>query len=480
MILLAGLSLRLFGLGHGSLWHDEAFTGLVSPLPWGRFWAALLGDVHPPLWYLIERGVLATLGRSDVALRLPAALCSAAALVWFYWLLFSYGSIRIRCLERIQHYGAGLEFEPALTHPVKCAALALMALSPFQIYYAQEARMYAALTLCAVMMLDGIMLGRDWTFVLGALGALWLHNLGALIVAAGLLAMVLRRGIGPVMAHRWLPGALILLGGPAFAWTIYQTTRVTGGGYWILDRSVGSWLYNTVFCSMMGQGVIDSRLSWHASTISLVVLIGGSLLVWRQRRHWLLLLAWLPGLLALLVSNLVQPILLARTLIGATPALYLVAGHTFDTRRRRWALALCLIPVMFSGLYRHYGLERRGNVRPLVTRIEAEQPAAVMHSQTGAWILMAWQMPGYHHLLWNGAAHGLGNAISDQTGDALEMERVSLQDAPRPLAVVYADYVLVSPEDRATILTELRAAGAERTYTLADDEVQKIDLWMLR
>ena len=82
----------------------------------------------------------------------------------------------------------------------------------------------------------------------------------------------------------------------------------------------------------------------------------------------------------------------------------------------------------------------------------------------------------------NGAPRSLKTAssVSDQTAAALEIERVSLAEAPRPLAVIYVDYALVSPFERTSILGELQAAGGELAYTLADDEWQRIDLWMVR
>jgi len=460
-ILAIGLSLRMFGLAHGSLWHDEAFTGLLAPLPWHRFWEAMIGDVHPPGWYLISRPFVALLGNRVVSLRLPAMICSVLAL-WLFWRLVVHLADR-RPLPWTY-----------------IAALALMAVSPLQVYYAQEARMYGAVTLCSVMMLYAVIFDRPWLFGAGAVGVLWLHNLGAIYVLAGVIAVALHRRYALSMGRWWGPGFVsLILASPALAITAMQLREVAGG-YWIVDKSVGAWLYNTFFCSIAGQGVIDSRLSWNAALICLFLGLGG-LLVGVRRRRWVwVLMAWLPGLIMLALSNLVRPLLLARTLIGSTPALYLLAGQLFDTRRRRWALALCLAPVLVVGLSRHYILERRGDVVDLIDEIQAEAPEVVMHSQTGGWILMAWHMPEQRHVLWHGAYSGLSNAVSARTAAALGMERAELQDLPRPAAIIFADYALISPEERHGMITELEASGAELTYVLADDPYQRVDLWMLR
>lgn len=468
-ILVIGLALRLVGLGNGSLWHDEAFTGLVVELPWPRFWDALMGDVHPPLWYLIERPFVALFGNTDVVLRLPAAICSALAL-WLFW--------RFLFVGRIDNP----------TYNARTAALALMAFTPFQLYYAQEARMYSAVTLCAVMILVAIYEDRPWMFALASVCAFWLHNLGFLLVATGTLALIIvawRRILHsmttyPNIAGWWVTGWIgLVLVIPAAVWTWYQATQVTSG-YWIVDKSVGAWLYQSIFVPYMGHGVINAKLSWNAAIMGMVLGLGGLVIGIRQRRWGLIILGWLPGLAMLAVSNLIRPMLLGRTLIFASPALYLLAGQLFTTRRRQVALGLCLLPLFVMGWVGHYNQERRGNVGPLVAQIQEQNPEVIIHGQTGGFIVFKWHMPDYRHMLWSGALSGLANAISEQTQAALGMERVALADAPRPAALIYTDYALLSPEERVTMMSELDAAGAELVYVLMDDEYQRVDLWMLR
>src|SRR6185369_16047245 len=84
MVLAAGL--RLVGLGSESLWYDETFTALLAKLDLPHMLAAVRGDVHPPLWYLIEWLNVRIFGGSEFAMRLPAALFSVLA-VWLVWRL---------------------------------------------------------------------------------------------------------------------------------------------------------------------------------------------------------------------------------------------------------------------------------------------------------------------------------------------------------------------------------------------------------
>lgn len=454
MVLALGALARVYHVAHGDAWHDECFTGLVSALPAGRWIGAMLGDVHPPGWYLVSRASVALLGANDLALRLPAMLASLAALVLFWRVL------------------SQLDLAPG----PQLAALTLMALSPMQIYYAQEGRMYGALVLAAVLVAGGLALLDFRWVVAGCLLAVYLHNLGWLLFLAGLVGYAVKVKLWRDWWRPWVvPGLLAL---PAAGWTIYQVAHVAKG-YWILDRGLGAWLYNAIYCQYLGQGLLDSRLSWAGSIVSLGLGFAGLVLAIRRRQWVWVVLAWLPGLVMLGVSQVVAPMLLARTLIISSPALYLLAGQLATTRRRQIALVLVVAPLFFSGLYTHYATDRRGDIGQMADQIRAYQPAVVVESQTGAWVTLSWHMPEAQHVVWSGAAHGLSNALSDQTADALGLRRQDLASLPRPAVIINSDYALVSPEERTNIADDLAASGARLAEVLQTDVYQRLELWVI-
>ncbi len=84
----------------------------------------LTQDVHPPLYYLILRFWTQCFGSSVAAIRSLSVVISLLAFPCIYWL----------CLEL---------FSSSL---VGWMAIALIAVSPFHVVYAQEARMYSLLT----------------------------------------------------------------------------------------------------------------------------------------------------------------------------------------------------------------------------------------------------------------------------------------------------------------------------------------------
>src|SRR3990172_8957004 len=87
LLFCSALAVRLFHLGSESLWYDEAFSAHLAALPLPRLIAATAGDVHPPLWYIIEWLMVHTLGASEFSLRLPAALASAGGVLEMFYLV---------------------------------------------------------------------------------------------------------------------------------------------------------------------------------------------------------------------------------------------------------------------------------------------------------------------------------------------------------------------------------------------------------
>lgn len=128
LALVAGVALRFARLDHRSFWLDEAYSVEVARAPLAEILAGRAGDAHtPPLYYALLHGWM-RMGDSDAWLRSFSALASCLVLL-------------LACLV------------PARLWPypeTKSWVLVLIALSPFQVYFAQEARMYSLATALAV------------------------------------------------------------------------------------------------------------------------------------------------------------------------------------------------------------------------------------------------------------------------------------------------------------------------------------------
>jgi len=121
---LGGALLRVWHIGAKSLWIDEAFSVWVArqPLAASVSWLVRI-DQHPPLYYALLHFWL-RLGDGPVALRLLSVLASTLNIPMLYALGTRLAGRRVGLL-----------------------ATAVLALSPFHVYLAQEARMYALLSL---------------------------------------------------------------------------------------------------------------------------------------------------------------------------------------------------------------------------------------------------------------------------------------------------------------------------------------------
>ncbi len=122
-IFLVGAWLRFSGLDHSSLWLDELMQGAIDRRPLGAVLLEVRNLVgQAPLDYLIGN-VVQRFGRSDAAVRFPAALLGCGALLLLYWL---------GC--RVLNQRAAL------------LGTLLLALAPLHLFYSREARPYALLT----------------------------------------------------------------------------------------------------------------------------------------------------------------------------------------------------------------------------------------------------------------------------------------------------------------------------------------------
>ncbi len=144
LIVLAGTALRLFRLGADSLWYDETVSTLLAGSPLPELLRHTAGDIHPPLYYILLRGWLIAMGyptgHADAA---GHGLEFAAA---FFSLFFGILLIALTCALARRIVGPR----------VALIVAALVAFSPYHVWYSQEVRMYtlgAALGVVAVLAL---------------------------------------------------------------------------------------------------------------------------------------------------------------------------------------------------------------------------------------------------------------------------------------------------------------------------------------
>ncbi len=122
LILVLAAFLRFYRLDAQSLWADEGNSVSLSGRSLPYITAGAAHDIHPPLYYYLLHFWMLVFGNSEFAVRALSALLGTA-LVYLTYLLG----------RQLANYWLGL------------IAAFLSAISPFQVYYSQEARMYILL-----------------------------------------------------------------------------------------------------------------------------------------------------------------------------------------------------------------------------------------------------------------------------------------------------------------------------------------------
>lgn len=390
---LAGAVLRVYLLGDKSIWLDEAFSIALSRHELGDLLRlTVLTDAHPPLYYIALK-FWTMLGTGEGMVRLLSVLFSTAAIPMMYLLA-----------STLYEEREGASVSNAASAQWGLLAAAILAFSPFHIWYAQEARMYAMLTFLvlasatflvkalrenerrywgAYAVTTSLALYTDngaiWFVVAVVLfSGYWVWRMvdGGRQTADGGLRSAARRLRSEGLARNWVlsHAALFLLYAPWLPFFMRQTQQVTES-FWLPPPSFQTVLetfldFNSFNFPWMAPSVlyITALLVWAYLTPN-----GG----WQQR----LATAWLfvPLVVSLLLS-LRQPIFLSRNLIVASLGFYLLLVDTvrkFDSPRATVALLAPLLLMNLVSIGTNAWVEEKEDWRQMAQQVAAavEAPA---------------------------------------------------------------------------------------------------------
>lgn len=355
VILGVGLVVRLPGLATKPLWYDEAFSvlfaraGLPAMLA-GTFSAsgASPAEIHPLLYYALL-GVWGSLfGIQGAAVRLLSVAFGLAGLVAAYLLARRLFSERLGLV-------CGL----------------LLALSPMQVHYAQEVRMYsllAFLLLAATLCLHHALHGNGWkawaAFALLSAAAQYTHNLAAFYLVPLALTPIWSRKWKP-MLHVCLASALAFL--LYLPWLVVVASQIAriGQTYWIARPGAAEMVRTLLlFCSSLPQPAWALPIVLAASVLILATASLALIRAWLSHAadsvnaFWLAYLSVTPPLLLLLVSQRL-PVYVDRALLPSAGAFTLWVGWALWSghlsRPLAWAGRLAVMVAVVAGLLSYYG-----------------------------------------------------------------------------------------------------------------------------
>lgn len=348
-VVLAAFALRLWRLDAQELRGDEAFGYFFSlDAPWTILDRTLdLGEPHPVVSYWLQHGWLRLAGESEFALRFQS--------VWWNTL----------AVALVAHLAYLLGMGP---RAVGLAAL-MMALSPYILWHAQDARMYSmslALTLAAMVAAVHWWARPTWTatglYLAAAFLALHTHYYTGFVLAVTALGGLVwcYRGAGRPHALRWLAvqAGLALLYLP---WLVVALPVVVGYGGNGDSPGLGDAVARTLAAMALGEVELPPLAAGWAALLAITAAAGFGAL-YRQggrvrQTAWLLLVYALLPLLATWVGSRTRPIFDERYLVTVAPPVYLLAAACVEWPLRRpvfgglvWTLPALVVVGMVAGV----------------------------------------------------------------------------------------------------------------------------------
>ncbi len=413
IIFAVGAVLRLSGLGASAVWYDESFSAAIAALPLPRMITVAALDYHPPLWFLVEALFVWLMPRSEIALRLPAAL---------------FGLLSLPLLGRFADL-------LGMNTVAKTIGLLFAAVLPYQIWIAQDARVYSLL-LCLILGNAIFGLQGKWPGYAATFG---------LALYANPIAPFYLLTVGVLIASRrnWKAQALATVGGlVAFAPYAPTFMRQAARPYWTGPLTGGgalTGLYLNWFAGTLGGG----WLAWGALVVFAmlaVALIG-------IRRNWrLAFFTVLPFALIAAYSLIVVNVLFYRPLTPLSAPMYLWFAAVLARVRSSLAQAAAcgvLIPLLIVGMLAWNPAAKGSALRDYARFIEAEwQPGDVVYHATATTQMpFAFYLRSQRHVILDEDLHPglLGTDVQTAIGlprgdlDELQWRRAWLIWADDPL-----------------------------------------------
>jgi mannosyltransferase len=402
--------LRGLRLGDQSLFFDEVWSWAVARLPLARLPEVMVTDRHPLLYYAVLKGWLAIVPDSEAGLRALSVVCSLGALAIVVWFVR-------------ERWGTG----------AAVAAGWYYAWSSFDVYYAQEVRMYTLLALlstAAYAALSGALAGRKgWlgAWAVLAILAAWTQVIGVLVAGAqsaailGCLALQRARLIEPRLAVRNSLGA-VALAALATLPVLLSSARLAGtsGSNWVPRPADLVALTGLMTAGLSGarayflDGTHLALPAWAAApdwawalagTLTTVLFAGwGGWAAWRAggapRSAAVLALVTivLPiGALYAYGALARQPVWALKPFIGSAVLLYMWAGVGLAQWRRRagrLAIAAAVAVLALTSLWPYYTIWQKSDSRAALRALPAlggQHALVIIPTHLG---LLAWYYLG--------------------------------------------------------------------------------------
>jgi hypothetical protein len=414
-VVAIGIALRLAGLGASALWYDEAFTLALARLPLLEMVRAAALDFNPPLWEIIAWASTRMFGANEIGLRLPSLVASIAALGVAAWLM------RELKLGSFPHDKPGISW-------IGLAAFAALAVLPYQLWMAQDGRVYAVMSLLYLAGAWFALRGR-WLGLTACLGLLLYSHLPGAVYAVPLVAVA-------AMSHRNQldrVGYAVIAAAVSFVPWLPAWFNATSRNFWLGPFTWGSFL--TALARVFFADALPAWL-WGTAAIAIFGGVAGAVVITlRERSAGALTLAVLAiGPLALMVViSQFRNVVFYRPLSALTIPLVLWLALTLTRIPWRWlryTSATVWAMLLLAGVLSWNPASKGGDLRALADRmmLDTMRPGDVVYHATGTSALpFSEYVRAPTYLLDEELPPGL---LSQPVQDALGLKRAALEDVP--------------------------------------------------
>ena len=424
LICFVGFFLRFYALGGESFWFDEKMSLYFSQNDLVSILNPPSYETHiPPLYYILLHFWVGLFGTGEFAVRSLSAV---------------FGSLSIVALYKLGKYLFNVK--------VALYSSLIFAVSFFQIYFSQEARMYSLLTFTTLLSVFFFLKSinenrlRFWvSYIIVSILMLYTHLYGIFIIAfqffyflfyyrtkigyvKNCLAafFLVAVGFSPWLIKLFGVTPYILEGYSAIAWIPEPNIiLIVGTALIFCNNSVVDLLvFGYSFRSIFQLEGIKKRFSKATFSGSLKRMKAYFLDSSKFSINFCFFWMGIPIILALSISLILQPIYLPKYLILVTPAFYLLVAKGLTKMNRKIRYILLLILLIDSALisYSYYTNFNKEQWREVAFYVQAREEPGDLIIINAPWLKLSFEQ------YYNGNSSIVAVQTASQVDDALTIE----------------------------------------------------------